>query len=146
LARFSQDLPLFCYGTLRFGDVLKALLGRIPEQVPASAPGYRAAALQGRVYPGLVVCASGGSARGVALTDLSDAEWRILDAFEDERYELREVVLSTGGSGLAYIWPGGDVRTEDWDAAEFEEHHLAAYAARCARIAPRLAAGEPKGE
>ncbi|MFF9074480.1 gamma-glutamylcyclotransferase family protein [Streptomyces sp. NPDC014872] len=137
---------LFCYGTLRFGDVLKALLGRIPEQVPASAPGYRAAALQGRVYPGLIVCAPGASAPGIALTDLSNEEWLILDAFEDERYELREVVLSTGGSGLAYIWPGEDVRNEDWDSAEFEEHHLAAYAARCARIAPRLAAGEPKGE
>jgi len=146
LARFSQGPnTLFCYGTLRFGDVLKALLGRIPDQVPASAPGYRAAALQDRVYPGLVVCAFGGSAPGMALTDLSSEEWRILDAFEDQRYELREVVLSTG-SGLAYIWPGGDVRAEDWDATEFEENHLAAYAARCARIAPRLAAGEPKGE
>jgi hypothetical protein len=147
LARFSHGPNvLFCYGTLRFGDVLKALLGRIPKRVPASAPGYRAAALQGRVYPGLIVCALGGSAPGVALTDLSGDEWRILDAFEDPRYELLEVVLATGGLGLAYIWPGGDVRTEDWDAAEFEEHHLAAYAARCARIAPRLAAGEPKGE
>ncbi|MEU6350156.1 gamma-glutamylcyclotransferase family protein [Streptomyces sp. NPDC047072] len=147
LARFAQGPNvLFCYGTLRFGDVLQALLGRIPERVPASAPGYRAAALQGRVYPGLIVCANGSSAPGVALTDLSSDEWRILDAFEDERYDLREVALSTGGSGLAYIWPGGDVRTEDWDAEDFERQHLAAYAARCARIAPRLAAGEPKGE
>ncbi|MGW1044374.1 gamma-glutamylcyclotransferase family protein [Streptomyces sp. NPDC002547] len=137
---------LFCYGTLRFGDVLKALLGRIPDQVPASAPGYRAAALQGRVYPGLIVCAVGGPAPGIALTDLTSEEWLVLDRFEDERYELRQVVLSTGRSGLAYIWPGGDVRAEDWDAAEFERQHLAAYAARCSRIAPRLAAGEPKGE
>lgn len=137
---------LFCYGTLQFDAVLKALLGRIPEQARASAPGYRAAALEGRVYPGLVLRAFGGSAPGVVLLDLSNEEWRILDAFEDERYDLREVTLSNGQTGWAYVWPGGDVRTADWDAAEFEERHLAEYVARCARLAPGLAAGEPKGE
>lgn len=45
---------LFCYGTLQFDAVLEALLKRIPERTPASAPGYRVAALAGRVYPGLV--------------------------------------------------------------------------------------------
>ncbi|GGZ73394.1 gamma-glutamylcyclotransferase family protein [Streptomyces echinoruber] len=143
--RLSQDPDvLFCYGTLQFDAVLKALLGRIPERAPACAPGYRAAALEGRVYPGLVVNRFGGAASGVVLTDLSSEEWRILDAFEDERYDLREVLLSNGTSGWAYIWPGGDVRAEDWDATVFEARHLAAYAARCARLAPGLAAGEPK--
>ncbi|MGV9934061.1 gamma-glutamylcyclotransferase family protein [Streptomyces olivaceoviridis] len=138
---------LFCYGTLQFDAVLKALLGRIPEQTPASAPGYRAAALAHRVYPGLVARQSGaGSASGLVLTDLTTTEWRILDAFEDERYELREVSLATGMTGWAYIWPGGDVLEEDWSAADFEAKHLAAYAERCARIAPGLAAGQPKGE
>ncbi|MDX2554752.1 MULTISPECIES: gamma-glutamylcyclotransferase family protein [Streptomyces] len=145
--RLSQgpDL-LFCYGTLQFDDVLKGLLGRIPHRTPASAPGYRTAALEGRVYPGLVVRAFGGAAPGVVLTDLSNAEWRILDAFEDEQYDLRKVALSTGATGWAYVWLGGDVRAEDWDAAEFEARHLSAYAERCARIGPRLAAGEPKGQ
>ncbi|WP_406730712.1 hypothetical protein [Streptomyces sp. NBC_01794] len=67
-------------------------------------------------------------------------EWRILDAFEDVRYDLREVTLSNGQTGWAYVWPGGDVRTDDWDAAEFEERHLAEYVARCVRLAPGLAA------
>ncbi|WP_329453431.1 gamma-glutamylcyclotransferase (plasmid) [Streptomyces sp. NBC_01724] len=137
---------LFCYGTLRFDAVLRALLGRVPQQSPASAPGYRAAALEGRVYPGLVAEPSGGIASGLVLTDLSNQEWCILDAFEDARYELRELPLSNGRWGWAYIWPGGDVRADDWDAAEFEAQHLAAYTARCARLAPGLAAGRPKGE
>lgn len=45
---------LFVYGTLRFDVVLEALLGRVPACTRASAPGWRAAALEGRVYPGLV--------------------------------------------------------------------------------------------
>ncbi|WP_218638898.1 gamma-glutamylcyclotransferase family protein [Streptomyces acidiscabies] len=137
---------LFVYGTLRFDAVLKALLGRIPAGTPVSAPGYRAAALESRVYPGLVARAFGDPVPGVVLTDLSDSEWGILDAFEDERYELREVTLSSGMRAWAYVWPGGDVREDDWDAEVFEARHLTAYSARCARLAPGLAAGIPKGE
>ncbi|MFI0219088.1 gamma-glutamylcyclotransferase family protein [Streptomyces lydicus] len=137
---------LFCYGTLQFDAVLMALLGRIPKRVSASAPGYRAAALEDRVYPGLVIGGAADAASGVVLTDLSREEWRILDAFEDDRYDLREVLLSDGASGWAYVWPAGGVRAEDWDAAEFEARHLPTYAARCARLAPKLASGQPKGE
>jgi gamma-glutamylcyclotransferase (GGCT)/AIG2-like uncharacterized protein YtfP len=137
---------LFCYGTLQFDAVLQALLGRVPQKSPASAPGYRAATLEGRVYPGLVAGTSADVASGLVLTDLSNKEWRILDAFEDSRYELRKVSLSNGGSGWAYVWPGDDVKADDWDAARFEAQHLSAYAARCARLAPGLAAGRPKGE
>ncbi|WP_328844835.1 gamma-glutamylcyclotransferase family protein [Streptomyces sp. NBC_00258] len=141
------DAPgeLFVYGTLQFAVVLEALLGRLPAHTLASAPGWRAAALEGRVYPGLVA-APGNAAAGLLLTDLTDQEWRLLDAFEDDRYDLRKVALSGGDYGLAYLWPDGEVRPEDWDRAEFESLHLQAYTARCARIGPRLAAGEPKGE
>ncbi|MFE9604461.1 gamma-glutamylcyclotransferase family protein [Streptomyces hokutonensis] len=106
---------------LRHSSVLQCAqgpAGRIPDRVPASAPGYRAAALQGRIYPGLIVCGPGGSAPGLVLTDLSSDEWIILDAFEDERYDLCEIALSTGKLGLAYVWPGGDIRPEDWDAKD----------------------------
>ncbi|GAA1004152.1 gamma-glutamylcyclotransferase family protein [Streptomyces thermogriseus] len=132
---------LFCYGTLQLPEVLEALLGRIPARTPASAPGWRAAALEGRVYPGLVADALGGAATGLLLTDLSTEEWRILDAFEDDRYELRQVTLSTGDRGWAYIWPGGDVLPHDWSVEDFRTRHLDAYAARCARIAAELTAG-----
>lgn len=137
--RFAPDAAhLFAYGTLQFDAVLKALLGRIPERLSASAPGWRAASLQGRVYPGLVASPA-STAPGVLLTDLSRREWTILDAFEDDRYDLREVTLGSGERELAYIWPDGEVREEDWDVQEFRDRHLQEYAARCARIAPGLA-------
>ncbi|MFF4250508.1 gamma-glutamylcyclotransferase family protein [Streptomyces sp. NPDC001663] len=98
-----------------------------------------------RVYPGLVR-ASGRSAAGVLLTDLSSEEWEMLDAFEDLHYDLQEVALSTGKQGWTYVWRGGDVQEADWDAEGFRAEHLVEYTARCARIGPRLAAGFPKGE
>ncbi|MEU2585306.1 hypothetical protein ABZ612_20560 [Streptomyces avermitilis] len=80
------------------------------------------------------------------LTDLSYKEWEILDVFEDLRYELLEINLATGTSGWAYVWQGDDVQEDDWHAEDFQARHLAEYAARCARIGVRLAAGLPKGE
>ncbi|GAA1009780.1 hypothetical protein STXM2123_1802 [Streptomyces sp. F-3] len=88
-----------------------------------------------------MVDALGGSAAGLLLTDLSSEAWRILDAFEDDRYELRQVTLSTGDHGWAYTWPGGDALAQDWDAEEFRTRHLDAYAARCVQISVELAAG-----
>lgn len=128
---------LFAYGTLQFDAVLDALLGRIPQRTPASAPGWRAAALEGRLYPGLVT-APNATAPGLLLSDLSKEEWAILDAFEDDRYDLAPVALTSGDQGWAYIWPDEQVRTENWDAKHFQARHLREYAARCARISATL--------
>ncbi|HZG05951.1 MAG TPA: gamma-glutamylcyclotransferase family protein [Streptomyces sp.] len=122
--------PLFAYGTLRFPEVLRALLGRVPARTPAGVAGWRAAALEGRPYPGLVP--AGGTATGLLLTDLTPGEWRVLDAFEGEEYERRRLSLTDGRHCWAYVWTGGGVLPGDWSAGDFAERHLAAYAARCA--------------
>jgi gamma-glutamylcyclotransferase (GGCT)/AIG2-like uncharacterized protein YtfP len=124
---------LFVYGTLQFPAVLQALLSRIPASTPASAEGWRAAALERRVYPGLVP--ANETATGLLLTDLSVSEWCILDDFEDDRYDLRRLPLSDGRYGWAYVWPGAEVLMENWSAEDFAARHLAAYAARCAGLA-----------
>jgi gamma-glutamylcyclotransferase (GGCT)/AIG2-like uncharacterized protein YtfP len=114
---------LFVYGTLQFDAVLSGLIGRVPEGTSAIANGWRAAALEGRVYPGLVL-APGSAAAGLLLTDLSQREWGILDAFEDDRYDLRKLCLTSGAPGWGYVRPGGEVRDEDWDAEHFVTRHL----------------------
>ncbi|MDT0307654.1 gamma-glutamylcyclotransferase family protein [Streptomyces sp. DSM 44917] len=124
---------LFVYGTLQFPEVLQALLGRVPSRAPASADGWRAASLAGRVYPGLVP--STLTARGLLLTDLTADEWRRLDDFEDDLYDLRQLPLNDGRHGWTYTWSGPDVLPATWQADEFAALHLTSYAARCARIA-----------
>lgn len=128
--RSDRD-ALFTYGTLMFPDVLTALLDRLPAQQPVSTRGWRAAALTGRVYPGLVA-ATGGTAEGQLVHDLSGEEWRLLDHFEDNTYELRPVALDDGRAGWAYVWPAEyDVDEQMWDARQFVRDHLSVYAARC---------------
>src|ERR1700730_16745178 len=100
--RLSVDPEaLFVYGTLLFPEVIRALIDRVPNRVPASAPGWRLAALPGRVYPGLVL--SQGSVNGLLISDLTRDEWRTLDSFEDDSYELRQLSLTDGRAGWAYV-------------------------------------------
>jgi gamma-glutamylcyclotransferase (GGCT)/AIG2-like uncharacterized protein YtfP len=121
---------LFAYGTLRFPEVLTALLGRVPYHEPATVAGWRVAALSGRVYPVLVP--GPGTADGVLITGLSAGEWRLIDAYEDDFYLLERLTLVDGRQGWAYLTrdhraclPG------DWSPGDFAARHLAAFARRC---------------
>jgi gamma-glutamylcyclotransferase (GGCT)/AIG2-like uncharacterized protein YtfP len=100
---------LFVYGTLLIDDVINTLIDRIPTYRDATAPGWRVVRLLQRVYPGLVP--GTGEANGKVFTDLTDAEWNTLDAFEDPTYTLTTVrVLSPVETyTLTYIWQGEHV-------------------------------------
>ncbi|WP_199546902.1 gamma-glutamylcyclotransferase family protein [Streptomyces sp. N35] len=132
-------MTLFVYGTLLFDPVLEALLGRIPQRLPAAAPGWRVAAMEGRVYPGLVA-APGTEAPGVLLTDLGRREWAIIARYEEEGFALREITLSSGRRALTHVWLGTRVREENWDPQVFECYHLPGFVAWCASVAPELTA------
>ncbi|MCW2884140.1 MAG: hypothetical protein QOE54_4455 [Streptosporangiaceae bacterium] len=117
---------LFAYGTLQFPEVLHALIGRMPEHTVASVDGWRIAGLPGRDYPGLVP--AGTRADGLLIRGLSDEEWRVLDAFEDDWYDLRELTLTDGGTAWCYTCPSGyQVSERDWTAADFSRTHLGGF-------------------
>ena len=121
---------LFVYGSLRFPEILDALLGRVPPLAPAAVPGFRVRALPGVTYPGMVADPD-STAEGVLITGLSDDEQRLLDEFEDELYEPALLPLADGsGLARAYVWRG-ETEPYDWDPACFAEHHLTAFAERC---------------
>jgi gamma-glutamylcyclotransferase (GGCT)/AIG2-like uncharacterized protein YtfP len=126
------DLPadLFAYGTLRFPDVLEALLGRVPEHSPAIAPGWRVAALDGRVYPVLVP--GDGGAGGILISGLTAGEWRVIDAYEDDFYELERLTLVDGRQGWAYLTRDRTAALPaDWSPGDFTTRHLGEFAGAC---------------
>lgn len=121
---------LFVYGSLLFPEVLEVLIGRVPESTPASAQGWRAAALPGRPYPALVRAEA--IARGRVISDLGGPEWQIIEAFEDPVYELRRLDLTDGRQGWTYVCSSeDDVLPQEWDVKAFEAHDLPAYLDRC---------------
>ncbi|MFD8495924.1 gamma-glutamylcyclotransferase family protein [Amycolatopsis sp. NPDC059657] len=127
----NQPDELFAYGSLTFPEVLDVLLGRVPECVPATAPGWRIAALRERPFPVLVP--GEGVAEGVLVIGLTSAEWQVVDAFEAPSYELRELDLDIG-PGWTYV-AGAEADADwgilpsDWVRADFDLH---TYLRRCA--------------
>jgi gamma-glutamylcyclotransferase (GGCT)/AIG2-like uncharacterized protein YtfP len=121
---------LFVYGSLLFPEVLRALLDRVPDSTSATAIGWRVAALPGRVYPALVP--GNRAVAGRLLTGLTANEWRIIDAFEDDVYELRRLTLADELHGWAYICQSEAGTTSDgWNADDFAAKHLVSYVANC---------------
>src|SRR6266542_5749833 len=113
-----EPAGLFVYGTLLFPEVLRALLGRIPDNTAATVAGWRAAALPGLPYPGLVPGPS--SAVGRLLTGLTADEWRRLEVYEGDQYELRRLTLTDGRQSWAYVWIEEErVSPHDWRPEEF---------------------------
>jgi gamma-glutamylcyclotransferase (GGCT)/AIG2-like uncharacterized protein YtfP len=124
--------PLFVYGSLCFPDVLRALIDRVPPSEPATARGWRAAALRDRVYPALVP-AEDKSADGLLLAELTRDEWRLLDAFEDDVYDLALLQLNDDRAGWAYVATADEdpALPHEWDPTTFEQTALPGYLERC---------------
>lgn len=128
----EEPAALFVYGSLRFPEVLHVLLDRVPVNQPAAVAGWRVAALRDHVYPALVPADT--KAVGHLLTDLSRAEWHVLDAFEDDLYDLERLTLDDEHHGWAYVSDANAaVLPEDWSAAEFANRELRSYVERCRR-------------
>lgn len=122
---------LFAYGTLIFPEVLQVLLGRVPDVTSAMVAGWRVARLSGRIYPAMV--AAEAMVRGSLITGLSGAEWRVIDAFEDDFYELRQLDLTDGRPAWAYVCASHvNVSADDWDVDQFDQDHLVDYLKQCA--------------
>ncbi|KQX38949.1 hypothetical protein ASD04_09900 [Devosia sp. Root436] len=120
---------LFVYGTLQDADVLGAVLGR-PIDVAglrrALAPGFRAVAYPGRVYPALVA-ADLDTAPGLLLDRLSPLDMAVLDAFEGEEYRREAITVLAGGArhlAGAYL-PVAAIAaaTPAWSLAEWTARH-----------------------
>jgi len=131
---------LFVYGTLQFPSVLRVLLGRVPRTQLAAAAGFRAAALAGRSYPGLV--AGVGTVNGLVLAGLTPAETLILDAFEAGPYDFRGLTLTDGRTAWAYVWTDASaVLPGDWSAQEFAASRLGTFVVQCRVWRANYAAG-----
>ncbi|KOX16012.1 gamma-glutamylcyclotransferase family protein [Nocardiopsis sp. NRRL B-16309] len=134
--------PLFVYGTLLFPQILRALLGRVPDSAPAAAPGWRAAPLAAHPYPALVPAS--GTASGRLLSELTEAECRVIDTYEGDGYDVRRLSLVGGEEGWGFVADGPvDAAPGDWDPDAFAAEHLDAYVEACTALRARLLPSPP---
>ncbi|PLX43011.1 MAG: gamma-glutamylcyclotransferase [Deltaproteobacteria bacterium] len=132
----AANLPLFVYGTLIFPEVVRALLGALPEATPAVANGFSARTLSGRIYPGLLK-EEGESAKGVLYQGLDSQMMEVLDRFEGEEYTLSIISVQCGEEevdALVYLLSAPFahlINKERWDLMAFKRDHLSRYVELC---------------
>jgi gamma-glutamylcyclotransferase (GGCT)/AIG2-like uncharacterized protein YtfP len=123
--------PLFVYGSLMFPEIIRSVIGRVPEGRPAIIQGYRRLVVAGESFPGMIkVGESDERVDGLVYVDITSEEWKRIIAFEDEFYGLKEVSVERLGenlSALAFVVPPAKkslLAEEQWRPDYFREHHL----------------------
>ncbi len=103
--RTGRTAHFFAYGTLMCEDILLAATGCRFTGVRGILRDYERRTIRGEVYPGIVVT-PGKVVEGVVYSDLPEAAWRRLDAFEGEMYHRRliQVELEDGTARVAQAY------------------------------------------
>ncbi len=74
-----------------------------------------------------------GTAEGVLITGLTEDDWQVIDAYEDDFYELRPLTLVDGRQAWSYLTDDATMAlTTDWSPGDFGTIHLAGFAGKCA--------------
>jgi gamma-glutamylcyclotransferase (GGCT)/AIG2-like uncharacterized protein YtfP len=127
---------LFCYGTLEFPPVMRAVAGRRFPGLPAVLSGYRRLGVRGEVFPG-IAAQSGAEVPGTLYTGLTRAHLRKLDAYENAFYRRRLLrVRDAAGraqAAWAYVVPRlyrHRLGAGDWDPDRFARRHFTRYLRR----------------
>jgi len=64
--------------------------------------------------------------------ELTESEWRPVDAFENDLYELHCLSLDDRRSGWSYVCHDeSEVLPHDWNAETFADRELGTYVERC---------------
>lgn len=122
---------LFCYGTLMFPEVMRAVAGADYPRLVAVLRGYARYRLRREVFPG-VIAQAGAEVHGCLYRGLGAVALRRIDAYESEGYERRllEVECESGerlGAWVYVVSPASRGRLDpvDWDREAFEHRYLA---------------------
>lgn len=94
---------LFAYGTLRDGDIRKALFGGRPAGIADTLKGFSktSTSIGGVKYPNIVP-ADGGAVEGEVM-EVDEETLRRVDGYESDAYTRKKMVLSSGERAWVYI-------------------------------------------
>jgi gamma-glutamylcyclotransferase (GGCT)/AIG2-like uncharacterized protein YtfP len=97
---------VFAYGEFMKDPVLRRILGRVPERVPAKLRGYRRF-LDNLLGHYNLVHEDEEVVEGQLLLEITDDELIELDKFETEKYKRRVVTVETAaGPSEAWVYAG----------------------------------------
>jgi gamma-glutamylcyclotransferase (GGCT)/AIG2-like uncharacterized protein YtfP len=131
-------VTLFCYGSLEFAEVMRAVTGRAFAHERARLDDWQRRRLRGRSFPGLRPRA-GASTPGTVWHGIDPRSAERLDRFEGALYERRRLPVRTAAGVIdadVYVTPAGLLRelsAEPWDRLRFARESLADFVRRTRR-------------
>lgn len=90
---------LFAYGSLQLQAIFEAVTQQSREATPAVLEGFRRTQLRGYGFPAIIP-APGMTTPGRIYPALEEDAWRRLDAFEDDFYDRKIVMLRTANGAF----------------------------------------------
>ncbi len=124
---------LFCYGTLGFPQVMRAVTGNDYPCRDAMLRGYARYRVRGEVFPGIVE-ESAAVVRGVLYQGLDEKTLHLIDVYENECYsrQLLDVEQVPGKAVRAWVYVvpfalRGRLSSRDWHPEFFARHRLGAW-------------------
>jgi gamma-glutamylcyclotransferase (GGCT)/AIG2-like uncharacterized protein YtfP len=124
---------LFCYGTLGFPQVLRAVTGGDYPRQYAVLKGYARYRVLGEAFPGIVAQAR-AEVRGVLYHGIDETALHLIDVYENECYvrRLLNVEPAPGERARAWVYvvpPAlrNRLARRDWDPESFARRHLPAW-------------------
>mmetsp|Transcript_57674 Transcript_57674/g.160762 ORF Transcript_57674/g.160762 Transcript_57674/m.160762 type:complete len:229 (-) Transcript_57674:42-728(-) len=132
--------PVFVYGMMLSGEAWSALIGRVPEMIPAKLEGYERHGVQCSAFAAIWP-EEGGFTIGQMVVGLRPWERRLLDAVVDDGFTLTDtkIKLLDDPNGppidcTVYAWRKefeDALKVEDWDMEVFQETYLKDFADLC---------------
>ena len=125
-------MTLFCYGSLEFAEVMRAVTGRAFAHERARLDGWERRRFRGRSYPGLRARANASTA-GTVWHGIDARSAARLDAFEGSLYERRGVLVRTrAGLAVAEVYVTradhlAELSNEAWDPLRFARETLPSF-------------------
>ena len=134
---------LFSYGSLMFPEVMEAIVGVKRFGEAAQIRDFARYCIREQSYPG-IVSEPGKSVSGILYRDLDDESLVLLDRFEGEMYERKEVSAECeSGFAEATVYviapPSLDLLTNaSWSHVDFRDGGLSDFVERWSRMGADL--------
>lgn len=130
---------LFCYGTLEYDEVMRAVVGRSFPATDAILPDHARYVMRNEIYPG-VIAEAGAQVHGTLYEGVDRDALQLLDHYESDDYCRCVLVVETGTRGAVHAWVyvvpevlRDQLGDRDWDPAGFARHHLPSWLGRLRR-------------
>jgi gamma-glutamylcyclotransferase (GGCT)/AIG2-like uncharacterized protein YtfP len=131
---------VFTYGTLQINEIMQSVTGRVFDSKYGLLENHARYAIKNQVFPGIIP-EPGSTVQGVIYHGIDPVSLQYLDAFEDDLYERRTLLIldKLGNELSAEVYVVNNkyrrlLADKVWDLDSFRRTHLGPYLASCRRF------------